>query len=150
MKFRTSFTALFCLLFASDVLAQNCGINITSMSFGSLDTIAGSATDTSANISVDCDVQAAYQIRIDGGQNSGGDFNARRMRQLDGVSLMEYNLYLDSSRALIWGDGTGGSQIASGVNPGIRQDIAVYGRIFAGQNLSVGDYGDSVTIIIEW
>ena len=72
------------------------------------------------------------------------------MRQLDGTASMEYNLYLDPSRVQIWGDGTGESQVVAGVNPGIPQDIAVYGRIFGGQNLAVGDYRDSVTIIIEW
>lgn len=150
MKFRTSLFAVFLLFLTYDVLAQNCGINVTPMAFGSLDAISSSAVDSTGTVSVNCDTQASYRILIDGGQNSNGGFNARRMRQLDGVSLMEYNLYLDSSRVQIWGDGTGGSQTASGVNPGIRQDIVVYGRIFGGQNLWVGDYSDSVTIIVEW
>lgn len=150
MKFRISLFTISLLLLTYDVLAQNCGVNVTPIAFGSLDAVSGAAVDSTGNVSVDCDAQVSYQIRIDGGQNSSGSFSTRRMRLLDGIYLMEYNLYLDSSRVLIWGDGTGGSQVAAGVNPGIRQDITVYGRIFGGQNLWVGDYSDSVTIIVEW
>lgn len=150
MKFQISLLTIVLLLLTPDAQSQNCGINVTPMSFGNLDASSSAAVDSTGNISVDCDAQVAYRIRIDGGQASRGGFSARRMRQLDGFELMEYNLYLDGSRVSIWGDGTSGSQIVSGVNPGIRQDIAVYGRIFGGQNLRPGDYGDSVTIVVEW
>jgi spore coat protein U-like protein len=150
VKFPTSLFTVFFLLLTGNVMAQNCGINVTPMSFGSLDAMAGAATDSAGNISLDCDAQVSYLIRIDGGQDSRGGFRARRMRQLDGTALMDYNLYLDPSRVQIWGDGAGESQVVSGVNPGIPQDIAVYGRIFGGQNLAPGDYSDFVTIIVEW
>lgn len=150
MKFQTSLFATCFLFLAGEVPAQNCSADVTPMIFGGVDAISGAAVDSLADLSIDCDAQTAYLVRIDGGQNSVGGFSARRMRHFDDASFMEYNLFLDSSRALIWGDGTGGSHVASGVNPGVRQSIAVYGKILGGQNLSAGQYSDSVTVIIEW
>jgi spore coat protein U-like protein len=69
---------------------------------------------------------------------------------LGGSETMDYNLYRDGSRTLIWGDGTGGSSIVTGMGAGVTQDVTVYGRIYAGQNLVAGKYTDSITVTVEW
>ena len=150
MNYLTSLFAACSLLLAGDVLAQNCGVNVTPLIFGSVDAMSGVPVDSTASVSIDCDAQVNYRVRIDGGQNSAGGFSTRRMSNIESAAFMEYNLFLDSSRVLIWGDGTGGSQFATGMNPGIRKEIPVYGRISGGQNLSAGEYRDSVTVVVEW
>ena len=108
------------MLLTADVLAQNCGVNVTPLIFGSVDAMSGVAVDSTGSVSIDCDSQITYQIRIDEGQNSTGGFTTRRMRNIDSATFMQYNLFLDSSRALIWGAATGGTQFATGKNPGVR------------------------------
>ena len=70
------------------------------------------------------------------------------MRQ--GTETLDYNLYQDSTRTVIWGDGTGGSQTFVQPDPrlGVNIDVTVYGRIPAGQDVSSGAYSSTVTATI--
>jgi spore coat protein U-like protein len=67
-----------------------------------------------------------------------------------GSEVLSYNLYLDSTRTTIWGDGTGGSQTYTRSNPPTNQNIkvSVFGRIPAGQDVSAGSYSATVTATI--
>lgn len=67
-----------------------------------------------------------------------------------GSEILNYNLYRDSTRSTIWGDGTGGSQTYTRSNPPLNQNINVnvFGRIPAGQDVSAGSYGATVTATI--
>ena len=54
---------------------------------------------------------------------------------------------------LIWGDGTGSTQVVNGVASGkrVNQFIApIYGRIANGQLGTVGVYTDTITVSVIW
>lgn len=70
------------------------------------------------------------------------------MRQ--GSEVLSYNLYLDSTRTIIWGDGTGGTQAFIQPSPPLNTniDVNVFGRIPAGQDVSAGSYSSVVTATI--
>jgi spore coat protein U-like protein len=138
------------LLVSGNLLAQNCSVDASPMSFGGLEAAPGPAVDSAGSVTVNCDAPASYLIRLDAGLHSNGQFIARKMRRVQGFESMEYNLYRDASRTLIWGDGTGGSSAVQGTNPGIPQMISLYGRIYGGQNLHIGDYTDIVTVTVDW
>jgi spore coat protein U-like protein len=55
--------------------------------------------------------------------------------------------------SVVWGDGTAGT--ATVVQPKVMRNkppaaITIYGRIPAGQDVSAGAYGDTLTVTITW
>mgnify|MGYP001554342022 CR=1 FL=1 len=150
MKCRISLLSLYLLFAAQGLAAQNCSVSATPMSFGGLESIPGPAVDSAGSVSVNCDGPASYLIRLDAGMHGNGQFVTRKMSRVQGSGFLDYNLYRDASRTLIWGDGTGGSSSVQGSSPGAVETIPLYGRINAGQNLQVGDYSDIVTVTVDW
>jgi spore coat protein U-like protein len=79
---------------------------------------------------------------------SSNTFNSREMRR--GVDVLQYNLYRDASRTVIWGNLSGGTSVYYDYGLANNRDttVTVYGRIPAGQDVSAGAYSDTVTIEI--
>ncbi|WP_407809904.1 spore coat protein U domain-containing protein, partial [Staphylococcus aureus] len=72
---------------------------------------------------------------------------ARQLRQ-SGHQL-NYNLYTDNARTIVWGDGTGGTSKVSTPLNGLLSfsvSVPVYGRIPARQWVAAGPYSDSVVV----
>jgi spore coat protein U-like protein len=72
---------------------------------------------------------------------------------LNGSNSLNYNLYKDAARTVIWGDGTSGTQNLFVQNPQPNnQDISVpiYGRIPAGQGAGVGNYTNTLAVTINF
>ena len=71
---------------------------------------------------------------------------------LNGSEALNYNLYLDTARTIIWGDGTAGTQTYFIKNPPNNQDVAVpvYGRIPTGQSVSKGTYTSTITVTLNF
>lgn len=65
---------------------------------------------------------------------------------------LEYNVYLDAQRQLVWGDGTGGTHVVTDhAKPNNKEVvIPVYGRIPAGQDVRAGRYTDSLVVTIDF
>ena len=120
-----------------------CNLSAQGVSFGVYDTFSNQSVDSTGNIAVSCDVSAPYSISLSAGS---GSFESRWMA--NGSHKLVYNLYLDAARTAIWGDGAGGSSIASG--NGTAANHAVYGRIPARQNAYVGSYADNITVTISF
>ena len=66
------------------------------------------------------------QIQLDKG--GAPTFTPRQMRRSG--EILSYNLYLDSTRSTIWGDGTGGTQAYTRANPPLNQTATVTATIF--------------------
>jgi spore coat protein U-like protein len=91
---------------------------------------------------INCDFETAFTIDLGPGT---GSFEQRTM--IGGESALDYNLYTDASRMIVWGDGVSGANVsASGTNV----SVPVYGRIPARQIVEARPYGDSVTITISY
>ena len=64
-----------------------------------------------------------------------------------GSASLAYNLYLDTGRTRIWGDGEAGTYdalLVSGIN------YPLYGRIPAQPLPPPGEYRDQLEITVEW
>jgi spore coat protein U-like protein len=72
------------------------------------------------------------------------------MRSSAGDFSLDYNLYRDSARTEVWGDGTGSTAIHAGVGTGIPVQFNLYGRISGRQNVRADIYNDSVIVTVEW
>lgn len=88
----------------------------------------------------------SYDVEIGPGTGNGGSFNPRRLL---GAGSLDYNLYVDPARTLIWGDGTSSTQSLSGNCVGVCA-LNVYGRIPGGQAIPAGQYSDDVVITVEF
>jgi spore coat protein U-like protein len=123
------------------IAAAECSLNVVDVSFGSYDTFALAHTDITGTVSVSCDTETSLQVSLSAGL---GTFATRHMT--NGPSNLLYNLYMDASRVSIWGDGSPGTSLLS--LSGTGGSYTVYGRILAHQNVSVGVYGDTVTVSV--
>ena len=138
---------MFMLLASGSVQAANCKLTVTPLDFGLYNPGVTAPLDVTGNIDVRCTGGAgSFVLTIS--QSASGGFAPRRM--VSGPYLMEYNLYADPARQLIWGDGTGGTVVNSGEKraPGrpVSFSFPIYGRIFPRQNVAEGMYTDSLLI----
>lgn len=135
------------LCFTTSVWAQ-CFINVIPVNFGSFDNL-NAPVDANGQVGVRCDLPAQVSIQLDAGVNSTGLFQQRKLSASVSQKL-NYNLYVDSARVLVWGDGTGGTQTVSGTAGSNWLNFPIYGRINSGQTGSVGTYVDTITVSVIW
>jgi spore coat protein U-like protein len=144
------FLLIVSFLFAGEVLAQGCSVSAIPVTFGNYDSSLSSPLNAIGRITMSCEPGLTYTIKIDPGIHSGQSFNTRKMHLAGGSDTLEYNLYMDSARREIWGDGTGRTVTQIGTGTGSNQNFNVYGQIPGKQIVKVGSYSDSVTVTVEW
>ena len=97
-------------------------------------------------------VAVGYTIALSTG--SSGNYAQRTLAS--GGDTLGYNLYTNSARTLIWGDGTGGSQaVADSVNltngsPARTRTHTIFGQIPAMQDAAVGTYTDAILVTVTY
>ena len=135
------------LIWAGAVEAA-CTITTTAVNFGSYNVFSASADDATGQVRFRCTGSPTPSVTIQLDKGGAPSFTPRQLRM--GSELLNYNLYLDSTRTTIWGDGTGGSQAYVQANPpnGSNINVTVYGRIPPGQDVSAGTYSNTVTATI--
>ncbi len=129
--------------------APTCSFGVAgALAFGVYDPLATAPTDSSSTMSYRCPKGQLVQISLDAGL--AGSFAARALTL--GTERLLYNLYLDAARTIVWGDGTGGSQVGPGVTThgaGGTTTVYVFGRIPAGQDVVAGTYGDTIRVTFQ-
>lgn len=138
------------MIICGDAWSQSCTVSTIAVNFGSYIISDAAPSDATGNVDVTCDPGIPYTVKLDAGQNSGGGFNPRKMQLSDGVDTLNYNLYRDSAKTEVWGDGTGNTYVQTRVGSGGTAHLTVYGSVPAGQNVRAGLYTDAVTVILEW
>ena len=125
-----------------------CTVNTTAVNFGTYNVFTATPEDATGRVRVRCTGTAPPSVTVHLDKGGAPSFTPRQMRK--GTETLDYNLYQDSTRTVIWGDGTGGSQTFVLPNPprNTNIDVTVYGRIPAGQDASSGTYTSTVTATI--
>jgi spore coat protein U-like protein len=123
------------------------------MAFGPYDDSSATATDSSTSIVVRClriGTPSGITVALGPSANSG-TIATRQMRS--GANPMNYNLYRDSARALVWGNTANVDTVTSNAalanNNWTNVTFTIYGRIPALQNVPAGAYTDSVQITVS-
>src|SRR4051812_12159084 len=135
-------TALLALSSAS--FAQTCSVSMGNMVFGSINTLAGGAVDTTATMTIICSGGQAQGQRlcISLGAGSASDATSRKMTS--GANTARYDLYSNSTRTTLWGSWETGYDTAGvqlDVNRGSTTNITVYGRFLPSQQtVPAGSY----------
>jgi len=138
--------------------STGCTIDSASaISLGSYDPNASGPVDVQGRIVYQCGNQRRLtsnravkkKLQISLSTGLAGTYN----RQMYGArDRLNYNVYLDPQRIVIWGDGTGASQVFSDNVPanGSTQVVPVFGRLFANQDVWYGTYFDNLVITIDF
>jgi len=137
--------------------AITCSMSATATAFGVYSPNSGSPLDTTGTVTVTCQPEVAallffYNVTLSTG--GSGSYSPRRM--YNGTANLQYQLYFNSTRTQIWGDGTGStvllndSILLSVLVPVVR-NYTVYGRIPNGQTgAAAGNYLDTITVTITY
>lgn len=142
------------LLLASFSVEAACALVTTNLVFGNYVNGSSIALDATTNMTVSCDGIAGqvitYTITINSGNS--GLFTQRKLT--NGANSIDYNIYLDPARTLIWGDGNAGTSILTdsyisitGMN---SRNYPVYGRITGNQVIPSGNYSDSLVVTLNY
>lgn len=126
-----------------------CRLNVTPVSFGKYNPFARGDARGNGTITYNCSSNTPISIALE--RSTGADAFARRMSQ--GAGGLEYNLYLDAACTLIWGDGTGGSQVYRdpSPSPGNTISVPIYGCIPAGQrSAAMGTYNENFVVTVHF
>jgi spore coat protein U-like protein len=133
-------------------VAANCTITTAPVAFGAYDPVgANAAADLLATgtVTVACTKGAPTTIDLGNGTN----FLAGSRRMNSATDFMNYALYKDAARTLVWGTGpglVGGTTAAYTAASVAPTAITVYGTVPMAQNVSVGAYSDTVVATINY
>jgi spore coat protein U-like protein len=142
--------ALFSLFLVGEARAACNFTSVTGVNFGSYDTLSSNNDDSTGSITVFCDARTWVTTTIGASPNSGS-FNPRQMKLTTGADLLNYNLYRDTSRTQIWGDGTQGTSYDFRRIPrNTARTLTIYGRIPSGMSVSVGNYSETLVVTISY
>ena len=127
----------------------SCTISTSPLAFGTVDTLSASPVLGTGGLSVACTNGSAWTASAGVGAGSGATFAARRMTS--GANTLNYQIYTDSGRTTLWGDGTLSTSTIGGTGTGSTQAVTVYGRIPAGQTATpAGTYADTVAVTVTY
>jgi spore coat protein U-like protein len=136
--------------FPALVQGQQCTLSTIGVAFGNYNPLSSVNGTSTGTITAYCNANISVNIIIGASANSGG-FNPRKMCGASGVDLLSYNLYTNSSRTGIWGDGTQGSSTVSiRINKNMSSDAIIYASTPGSQNVGVGQYADFLVATINF
>ena len=140
------------LFLPGPALASNCSVSTVGLFFGNYNVFSPAALTSNASMTYRCNgvVPLIDRVTIDLSQGNAGTYASRTLFR--GTEALNYNLHLDAAMTQIWGNGTGGSQRYGPTSPPNNQDVTVtiFGRIPAGQDVSVGNYTDTIVATINF
>lgn len=123
---------------------------VSNVSFGSYNVFGASPLDSTGQFRWRCDAKTFPTVRITLTPGGGASYRPRRMQGGGGGSL-DYDLFLDAARTIVWGDESGGTQASYQQYSGSGwMQVTIYGRVPALQDASVGAYSDGVTIVVNY
>lgn len=137
-------------------LGCHCEVSATAVNFGIYDTLLRDRRDGVGEVTVTCGglllgLLIDYTISLSTGNS--GNYASRRMTS--GKHSLSYNLYTNSARTNVWGNGSGGT---STVSDGYLLQLLltetrrypIYGRVFSGQNIAAGFYSDTIVVTVSY
>lgn len=126
-------------------LDPSCSITAAPLPFGNVVGLTGH--DAATNLAVQCTLNGAWSIALNGGSVTG-TVSDRRMQRGSGTETVSYQLYRDSGRTLVWGE-TAGTTV-TGTGDGGVQSVPVYGRVPVQTEQPSGTYSDTVTATVTY
>ena len=140
-----------CLLMvpAAAWAAPTCTVTASGVAFG---TWSSAAPGTTGTVSVSC--KGGLNLPYSAALSTGTGTYAQR-RMTSGARVLNYNLYTNAARTIIWGNGTGGTAVVSGMvsAPGSSTGTVVetvYGRYAPSPAPATGSYSDTIVVTLTF
>lgn len=129
----------------------SCSVSGSNMNFGSsIDPLATTTPlDATSTLTLTCTNTTPYQISLNAGTHAGGATNFSSRAISNGTQTIGYQLYTDSGRTSVWGNGTASSRVP-GTGTGSTQSLNIYGRLPSLAGAVPGNYSDTVTVTIDY
>jgi spore coat protein U-like protein len=135
--------------YAGMAWGQECQVTVSPLNFGDYHPFSGAPRDATGKITVTCDAGLPFTVKLDQGVTPERSFNPRELGAAGRRDTLQFNLYRDSARQEIWGDGTGNTFVVTGTGTGNPITLTVFGRIQPRQNVPVEHYSDQIYVIVE-
>ena len=142
------FSAVF-LASVGTVWGQECKVTVSPVNFGNYSAFSSAPRDATGKVNVTCDAGLPFTVKLYKGETSGSSFDQRKLGATGKSDSLRFNLYRDSARQEIWGDGTGNTFVVTGTGSGNTIPLTVYGRIPAGQRVPGELYSDQINVIVD-
>jgi spore coat protein U-like protein len=147
-------TALFffALLSQTFPVAAACRFkSISDISFGAYDVFSALPnTSGVGSLSISCSGDGEHEHSNFDVTLSTGQSNSYAYRIMkNGPNSLNYNLYTNAARTVVWGNGTGSSSVMSASRNGTTL-LSVFGLIPDGQDVAFGTYTDSITATVNF
>lgn len=157
LPMRRRIAALGLLLMVSapaQALLETCTVTALPVAFGGYNPLSLTPTDSTGDVAVICSgilsIAVNYTISLSAG--GAGSYAPRKMAF--GAARLNYNLYTNSSRTTVWGDGSGGTvKVSDGYALAllsVTRHYTVYARLPATQNVVAGAYTDTLTVTVNY
>jgi spore coat protein U-like protein len=137
-------------VFTIGVQAQDCVVSAIPVQFGQYNYLDHSPQTATGSIKAGCPPGTPFRVKLGPGENPDAGFHPRKLRSATDRNALDYNLFRDSVRTTVWGDGTDNTAVHQGVGTGAEKGINVYGSVPGGQTAPAGVYRDSITVTVEW
>jgi len=125
-----------------------CDIAAANLDFGVYSAQGSSPLLGTTLLRATCTPNTSYQIGLNEGISPGATVNQRKM--VSGTAnALNYQLYSDSSRSVIWGN-TPSTDTVTGTGTGLPQDHTVFGSIPPAQSVPAAEYADTITVRIYY
>ena len=138
---------------ASAQVFTSCSASASPVTFPAYNAFSGSAVDSATNVNVTCTgllgLLVTYDVELGGG--GSGSIVSRLLFENAGSDQLAYQLYTNSSRTQVWGDGIQGATFSGSFLISIIASFrthTAYGRIPASQVVNAGDYSDTLVMTV--
>ena len=132
----------------SGTVSANCVVSTTAVAFGTYDTMSAAAKDGTGVINVTCTPGLPWTATASAGTGTGATLSTRKMTS--GANVLNYALYTDSARTIIWGDGVAPTATVGNTGTGAVQATTIYGRVPNSQSVPIGSYADTVSVTVTF
>jgi spore coat protein U-like protein len=134
----------------ADARAESCSItSVTGVVFGTYNVFDASAILSAGAVAYECSgVQPSDTVTL---ELSGADDASTPRAMSSGAHVLQYQLYLDAARTLVWGAGTGGTATYGPLRPadGVPTSVPVYARVPARQDAAAGAYTATLLVTLQ-
>ena len=139
------------LLLATRACWADCSITVPVLTFGVYNPVTTGNTDSSMNMTFQCSISLGATVTLSTG-NSGTYTTRYMVGGRENQDKLNYNLYSNSTRTTVFGNGTDGTSTHGQLNvlPLVPTNLPLYGRIPAKQNVSAGSYSDIIGLSISF
>ncbi|HKB79430.1 MAG TPA: spore coat U domain-containing protein [Thermoanaerobaculia bacterium] len=131
-------------------VSAECTVSTSAVSFGLYDPVSANAAapkDATGTVNVYCTAGTLATVALDLGSHAAG--STRKM--LGGTGdLLQYELYRDAARTVVWNAVNTDSGTSASKTTPINGGFMAYGRIFAGQDVRIGGYSDTVLVTVNY